>query len=296
MRTPVLIALAAIATAGSGCVTTMTYRQPVTSPHEAVVVDEFDAALSPWGHWLYVDGVRVWRPHAWVVGSAFTPYGTHGHWVHTDHGWSFESDFDWGWATFHYGRWMHLRSDGWVWVPGTRWAPAWVTWRHGGGYIGWAPMAPDWVVVDSPWVFVQTRHFVAHDLYRYSVPRTRRHTVWSNTRPIDSRVHGASWGIGPSPRTIEHAAGSVPRARIAPPPPGRVERHRTSWASPPPPGRIQRPLPPAPRGEPRRPAPNQILTPPRGDSFRAPSGSVPRGQSSQRLRATHPQRPEIRSR
>ncbi len=259
MRTTAFALLIAfVAMAGSGCVSTALYRHSAT---------DFDAALSPWGHWLSVEGVRVWRPHAWAVGPAFTPYGSHGHWVHTDYGWSFESDFEWGWAAFHYGRWMTVPGHGWVWVPGTRWAPAWVTWRHGGGYIGWAPMAPDWVHVRSSWVFLETRHFVARDFHRYRIPRARVHAAWSVTAPIRTRVHGASWGAGPSRRTVEHAAGGVPRAHIAPPPPGRIVRPRTtSWASPPR-GEARPALPPPPRGELRRRAPNQVLTPPRGESL-----------------------------
>ncbi|HEX4138962.1 MAG TPA: DUF6600 domain-containing protein, partial [Candidatus Methylacidiphilales bacterium] len=30
-----------------------------------------------------------------------------------------------------------------VWVPGYTWAPAWVSWRYGDGYVGWAPLPPD---------------------------------------------------------------------------------------------------------------------------------------------------------
>jgi len=36
-----------------------------------------------------------------------------------------------------------LRSVGWVWVPGDEWAPAWVSWRKGNDFVGWAPLPPD---------------------------------------------------------------------------------------------------------------------------------------------------------
>jgi hypothetical protein len=52
------------------------------------------------------------------------------------------SDEPWGWATYHYGRWANVDGTGWVWVPGYQWAPAWVSWRYGGGYAGWAPLPP----------------------------------------------------------------------------------------------------------------------------------------------------------
>ena len=36
---------------------------------------------------------------------------------------------------------LDLDSYGWVWVPGYEWGPAWVSWRTGGDYVGWAPLA-----------------------------------------------------------------------------------------------------------------------------------------------------------
>ena len=50
----------------------------------------------------------------------------------------------------------------WIWVPGIEWAPTWVTWRVGGGYIGWAPLPPRRLVgsVAAPqFVFVGTARF-----------------------------------------------------------------------------------------------------------------------------------------
>ena len=46
-----------------------------------------------------------------------------------------------GWAPFHYGRWYRSHR-GWAWVPGTRWAPAWVHWRECSTHYGWAPLPP----------------------------------------------------------------------------------------------------------------------------------------------------------
>jgi len=38
---------------------------------------------------------------------------------------------------------------GWVWVPGYEWAPAWVSWRYGDEYVGWAPLPPAAVWISS---------------------------------------------------------------------------------------------------------------------------------------------------
>ncbi len=53
------------------------------------------------------------------------------------------SEEPFGWATYHYGRWVRLRRVGWVWVPGDEWAPAWVSWRTSKDYVGWAPLPPE---------------------------------------------------------------------------------------------------------------------------------------------------------
>jgi hypothetical protein len=93
------------------------------------------------GNWYEVsDYGYVWQPDA-ATDSNWRPY-TDGYWAYTDQGWTWVSYEDFGWATYHYGRWARLADYGWVWVPGTEWAPAWVSWRTGGDYIGWAPLPP----------------------------------------------------------------------------------------------------------------------------------------------------------
>jgi hypothetical protein len=105
------------------------------------VVDVFYDDLAPYGSWFEVQGYGwCWRPYGVVV--EWRPY-TVGHWVYAhEYGWTWYSLEPWGWATYHYGRWALLPHHGWVWMPGRTWAPAWVIWRHGGGYVGWAPAPP----------------------------------------------------------------------------------------------------------------------------------------------------------
>ena len=95
---------------------------------------------SPYGRWIVVaEYGECFIPAE--VGPGWRPY-TVGHWVYTNSGLCWVSEERWGWATYHYGRWALVESVGWVWVPGSRWGPAWVAWRHGGGYCGWAPLPP----------------------------------------------------------------------------------------------------------------------------------------------------------
>jgi len=97
--------------------------------------------LGDQGTWVQTDDYGyVFQPN--VTDPQWAPY-TDGHWVYTDVGWTWVSDEPWGWATYHYGRWANIDGTGWVWIPGYQWAPAWVSWRYGGGYCGWAPLPPE---------------------------------------------------------------------------------------------------------------------------------------------------------
>lgn len=98
--------------------------------------------LSPYGNWIEVgDYGYCFQPNVAVSSPDWRPYAD-GYWAYTDVGWTWVSYEDFGWATYHYGRWTDLADYGWVWVPGYEWGPAWVSWRTGGDYIGWAPLPP----------------------------------------------------------------------------------------------------------------------------------------------------------
>ena len=74
---------------------------------------------------------RRWRPYS------------DGEWVRSEQGWTWRSNEPHGWATCHYGRWVKHVREGWMWVPGSEWAPAWVSWRKSETHIGWAPLPPE---------------------------------------------------------------------------------------------------------------------------------------------------------
>ncbi len=106
-------------------------------------VDFFYNNLSG-GNWIDVGGYGYgWQPEIGTSDPNWRPY-TDGYWAYTDYGWTWISYEDFGWATYHYGRWANLADYGWVWFPGSdlEWGPAWVSWRTGGDYIGWAPLPP----------------------------------------------------------------------------------------------------------------------------------------------------------
>jgi len=104
-------------------------------------VSVFYRELEPYGEWFEHGSYGwVWTPYD--VAYGWRPY-TDGRWAYTEYGWTWVSYEPWGWAPFHYGRWFFDPGFGWVWVPGTVWAPAWVCWRWNDEWIGWAPLPPD---------------------------------------------------------------------------------------------------------------------------------------------------------
>jgi hypothetical protein len=106
-----------------------------------VSVSFFYDNLSPYGEWVNdPDYGYCWHPTN--VDENWAPY-TDGYWAYTDQGWTWVSYEDYGGIVYHYGRWAHLEDEGWVWVPGYQWAPAWVSWRSNDDYVGWAPLPPE---------------------------------------------------------------------------------------------------------------------------------------------------------
>lgn len=204
------VALAALVLLGllaaPACVSRVIVHQPAAPPPPShfppgasAAVEQFYDDLSPYGGWIQVDGPGwVWRPAH--VAAGWRPY-TLGRWVYSDFGWTWASDENWGWAVYHHGRWHHAAGHGWVWVPGTEWGPAWVSWHSGGGWIGWAPLpwqvewrgnaGLDWGRVDvrvaiepAWWCFVPTRHLTDPSPARHFAPAGRNITLVKITKNV----------------------------------------------------------------------------------------------------------------
>jgi hypothetical protein len=92
----------------------------------------------------------VWTPSR--VDPTWSPYSD-GRWANVQPwGWTWIDNAPWGYAPFHYGRWVYVRNR-WAWCPGRRvdrpiYAPALVGWTGTGspvagpGASGWYPLAP----------------------------------------------------------------------------------------------------------------------------------------------------------
>ncbi len=157
--------------------------QKVMAQNEDVSLQSFYDELSPYGQWIQDPQYGyVWRPD--VDQEEFRPYYTNGRWAMTEYGNTWVSNYDWGWAPFHYGRWVYNRYNNWVWIPDTVWGPAWVSWRSGGGYYGWAPLGPSisiginigrggYRIPDMCWNFIPYNNIYYSSYPRYYGHRNR---------------------------------------------------------------------------------------------------------------------------
>ena len=185
----------------------------------------------------------LWIPS---VASSWVPYRD-GSWTWLDPwGWTWVDNAPWGYAPFHYGRWVQVNSR-WAWAPGRRpehwvWAPALVGWVGGGGWnvtfrdrtrapgTGWYPLS---------W----------HDRYvpGYRVPAN--HLRWMNEHVRDRkggrdfRPQGLT--VVPQDRFRQPGRVNVSRSPVLTAPP--VMAHNVpanlpaAGAPPAPPNRAQRP-------------------------------------------------------
>ncbi len=150
--------------------------------------------LSPMGQWIQIDaGVYGWHPYR--VGADWRPYSV-GRWAWTEDGWYWDSYEPFGWATYHYGRWIYDDYYGWIWIPDYEWAPAWVEWRYDNDYIGWAPLPPyagfrigfgihfsiGWHSPFSYWNFVSYNHFCQNRVNDFFIDRSRVNFIFNRTR------------------------------------------------------------------------------------------------------------------
>lgn len=192
------------------------FNKVEANPNGGISLQVFYDEMAPYGDWVNnPDYGYVWRPN---VGRDFKPYYTNGHWLMTEFGNTWVSNYDWGWAPFHYGRWFYDDYDGWVWAPDTEWGPAWVNWRSGGGYYGWAPLAPrvsininfgnrnSYYVPDNYWVFIPQRCIYYPSYGRYWEPGRNVYIV-NNTTIINNinTNRNVRYYSGPRPDEVRRA-------------------------------------------------------------------------------------------
>lgn len=193
-------------------------------PQLAHVSPEMTGAeeLDRYGEWAQSEehGV-VWIPRQ--VAVDWVPY-SQGRWVWSRHwGWTWVDEMPWGFAPFHYGRWVMWR-DRWCWSPGPWvarpvYAPALVAWSGPGVSVnlflgrhapppryGWAPL---------PW------HEPYRPPYRYSPD------YWRRINPDPVTVRPAPMPPTPAPRPWPRDGAQPGLGQRPDGPPVRVERPRS---------------------------------------------------------------------
>lgn len=204
----------------------------------------YASTFDEYGDWQYAQGYgNVWYPR---VATGWRPY-FYGRWVpYPGWGWTWVGVDGFGWPTHHFGRWG-FSSRGWFWIPGVRWAPAWVSWGFSTGFVSWCPLGfnnfpvisinifnlgfrhahffPAWTVVSRP-VFghgfvhahavnwdraqVRTPFALAHAAPvapRVAVPRGTAPVSWAGTRTLS-----ADRGLSGAPdrgRTVGSTVGTA---------------------------------------------------------------------------------------
>ncbi len=174
--------------------------------------------LSQHGSWLVsAQYGRVWQPREY--NREWNPYYD-GHWVDTDMGWTWVSDYEWGSVPYHYGTWVQDPRSGWVWIPGQVWAPSWVVFRTTPEYIGWAPVPPGFSVgvsmefgAPSSFIYVSSRNFLAPRVRTEIIPANQTNVFINNTTVVNNMVvqNNVVINRGPDVRTIERATGTTIR-------------------------------------------------------------------------------------
>jgi hypothetical protein len=197
----------------------VTRSRPVSGARPTSGYSTFYTKLEPHGAWLETsDYGYVWQPREAESSRSWRPY-TNGRWVYTDAGWTWISEEPFGWATYHYGRWTRLRGIGWVWVPGDQWAPAWVSWRKGNDYVGWAPLPPEarfdqrtgihnwsdnyYDIGPDQYCFVSTREFGAQRIESTIVPPERNVTIVNQTTNVTNITYNNTTVVNEGPNYDE---------------------------------------------------------------------------------------------
>jgi len=215
-------------------------RMAVTPPPNAPPPPEaqpdysmFYEGLAPYGSWLEVNGCGYcWQPTISIAG--WRPY-LDGCWVWSSFGWAWQTNEPFGWAAYHYGRWVNLSGYGWIWVPGSEWAPAWVAWRQSSDCVGWAPLPPEPGVCSgvyrdcdsrygldpASYVFINTNLFVSSSYLSLCSPLTQQARIFqcsvnvTQIVPRSGHRHAFVQQGGPPRAQMEQACGlAVPERQV----------------------------------------------------------------------------------
>ena len=250
------------------------------------------------GEWIYLYGIRYWRPLHLAVG--WRPY-THGRWYRGVYGITWQAYSPWEEYVDHYGTWYYHERYGWIVQVGTVWRPHRVTFYHNSTqhYVAWRPFLSYGLSIQTR-AYAPYRRNVALGLVDYWVETpSAALAVDYVVVPSNKFAFSISAGIGSLDISATIISAPVRRNVILPPPPLKP-RPIVAHAPPPPPGPRHAPAPPpahikhAPAPAPRAPVirhpepaigpgavhhpPANRVAPPKSQNPRTPPKNIiPRG-------------------
>ena len=112
-------------------------RLGVSSQYLPTSMQTYAPQFDQYGDWRYAQPYGyVWYPR---VAGGWRPY-YYGRWIsYPRYGWTWVGLDFFSWPTHHFGRWG-FSAGSWFWIPGNRWAPAYVSWAYAPGYVSWCPL------------------------------------------------------------------------------------------------------------------------------------------------------------
>jgi len=171
---------------------------------------------SRYGEWVWHDLYGyVWRPFY----NDYYPWGTwqpyfYGRWMNVSGSLFWVPSEPWGWVPYHLGLWMWDKKKGWVWIPGSFFAPAWAVWDFYFGFYAWRPWTLyDWYfgTVFSPYGYNYALGYYYYNFYAGTSPEMTSRPVLDKIRKDQLKKSSGSEKV-PMPKEIKKITDSALRA------------------------------------------------------------------------------------
>ncbi len=183
-----------------------------------------------YGEWIWDDYYGyIWRPfindyrYPW---GDWAPYYC-GRWATAGKQMFWVPEEPWGWVPYHLGIWQWDKKLGWVWMPGSMFAPAWVDWEFFMGYAAWRPWSVfDWMYGGSYGFFFNNDYWVynwpynddastdmgldPHAVLRRNQLRKTSASVLPVPSELKSVISRVRQGLGKGDERLVASAGKLP--------------------------------------------------------------------------------------
>ncbi len=139
-----------------------------------------------YGEWVW-DNLYgyVWVPYynKYFPWGGWSPY-IYGKWREINGQLFWVPEEPWGWVPYHLGLWIWDKKLGWIWLPGSVFAPSWTSWDYFMGYYCWRPWSLlDWYFDPYSANFYSFRSYLSYQYYYQpldpdqALPRKTLHSI-----------------------------------------------------------------------------------------------------------------------